>query len=140
MSDGEAGLASLFQIAGGVVTPYKKALYDPNRKGPINTSKPCFTHFNKGCDGSCGGYSHDPGDMEKYGYKVLEELFHSKYGGQSRISRNLDKIVLAQRHLRPGPVSFSAQPKPRLASITSEPDPESVAGGGAGPVNAEPDS
>jgi hypothetical protein len=141
VSDGEAGLSALMQIASG--TPYKKALYDPKAKGPIDiASKPCFTHFHKGCNGGCGGYSHDPHVMEKYSYKLLSELYHSKYGGSTRIQRNLDRIVQEQNQPNQNrPLSYNAQPKPRLTVMSTDPDLEaSAAGGGPGPVKSEPDS
>ena len=142
VSDGEAGLAALMQVASG--GKYQKPLYDPKAKGPIDvSSKPCFTHFHKGCNGGCGGYSHDPQVMEKYSYKLLSELYHSKYGGASRIQRNLDRIVQeqSQPNQNRGP-SYSAQPKPRLTVMSTEPDlmGASAAGGGPGPVKPEPDS
>jgi len=99
----------------------KQTLYDPKPKATGDPTKPCFAEFRTGCDGKCGGYSHDPAMLEKLAFKTLEDLVHSKYGGRERTQRNLDKILLAMNASRSGPSPERFQPsRPRVALVTGD--------------------
>ena len=71
-----------------------KTLYNDKAKAPVDPNKPCFIHFNTGCDNRCGGFSHDEKVMEKLAFTSLENLVNSRYGGEARTLRNL-KIILS---------------------------------------------
>ena len=121
-SDDQCGFdANLLAMMGrgAVTTPPGKNLYDHKAKTPVNKEKPCFSHFRHGCDGRCGGYSHDDADMEKLAYKTLEELVHSKYGGRARTQQNLDRI-LATMNVQPSPAQVPAS-RARVSMLTGEP-------------------
>jgi len=81
-------------------TPGGKTLFDPYARRlnatPVDPKKPCYSEFKTGCDGSCGGYSHDPALMEELSYTKLEDLVNSKHGGYERIKRNLDRILASR--------------------------------------------
>ena len=100
----------------------KQTLYDSKAKTPGDPTKPCFVEFRTGCDNKCAGYSHDPVVMEKFAFKTLEDLVHSKYGGRERTQRNLDKIVLAMNTSKSGSPPDRYQPsRPRVALVTGDP-------------------
>ena len=100
--------------------------YNPTKtKAAVDPNKPCFIHFNVGCDGRCGGYSHDEALMEKKAYDQLAELLKSRFGGRERTMRNMDKILagMGATQSSPGPyVKNYSSTKPRQALITGDPD------------------
>ena len=110
-SDTESGPDIGVSLAALMGQGKPKLTGDPN--------KPCFTHFRHGCDGGCGGYSHDNDVMEKLAYKTLEDLVKSKYGGRERTQRNLDRILAVQA--QPSPERLPAS-RARLSLITGEPN------------------
>ena len=100
--------------------------YNPTKTtAAVDPNKPCFIHFNVGCDGRCGGYSHDEAAMEKKAYDQLAELLKSRFGGRERTTRNMEKILagMGATQSSPGPyVKNYSSTKPRQALITGDPE------------------
>ena len=125
--DEESFGVNLSALMRGSSAPYPgaKSLYDPKAKAPADPTKPCFVHFRTGCDGRCGGYSHDEKLMEKKAYDQLEDLLTSRFGGRERTMRNMDKILagMGATQASPGPyVKTYSSTKPRQALITGDPE------------------
>ena len=120
--DDEDPEVDLAAIMGG--RPEPRQIYDPKKgmpkSNPIDPKKPCYAYFKRGCDGSCGGYSHDTAKMEELAFTKLEDIVTSRFGGEERTRRNLEKILTTLKTKPPQqPFELSRKP-PHLSYINDD--------------------